>query len=172
MCQHGSVSRGCVLSYQAPVTTPSVMCQHGYVPRGCVLSYQAPVTTPSVMCQHGSVPRGCVLSYQAPVTTPSVMCQHGSVPRGCVLSYQAPVTTPSTTDPPPFIYPLFDPIDVTHPTDRLLYTSLKVSANESRQFELDTRDHYKCPQWFRLREHRITASNFKHLRAHCCSDHP
>ena len=47
------------------------------------------------------------------------------------------------------------------PTHELLYTSLIVPDAESRQYEIDTRDQAKCPQWFRLRESRITASNVK-----------
>ena len=36
-----------------------------------------------------------------------------------------------------------------------------MSDAESRQYEIDTCDQSKCRQWFRLRESRITASNFK-----------
>ena len=67
-----------------------------------------------------------------------VTCQFGSVPSGCMLSYQAPIvkgtTSMSVTDPPNFIFPDFVPVIVPGTTSHLLYTSLQVSADESRQF--------------------------------------
>ena len=94
-----------------------------------------------------------------------VTCQFGTVPRGCVLSYQAPVvmgtSSTSVTDTPDFIFPDFEPVIMSDATSQFLYRSLQVTPDGSRQFECDTRDQAKCPEWFKLREHRITASNFK-----------
>ncbi len=96
---------------------------------------------------------------------PAVVCQYADVPWGSALAYQMPFLFPATStslaDPRPFVYPVFDPITIADPTHELLYTSLIVSDDESRQYEIDTHDQAKCPQWFRLRESRITASNFK-----------
>ena len=55
-----------------------------------------------------------------------VSSQFGSVPRGSVLSYQAPVvvstSSTSVTDPPYFISPEFEPVDVHNASLHTLYT--------------------------------------------------
>ena len=40
---------------------------------------------------------------------------------------------------------------------------LALTTAESELFEKDTRSQSKCPEWHKLRRHRITASNFKHV---------
>ncbi|KAK2140279.1 hypothetical protein LSH36_1406g00011 [Paralvinella palmiformis] len=59
----------------------------------------------------------------------------------------------SVTDHPDFIFPDFEPVILSYATSQFLYRSLQVNADESRQFERDTRDQAKCLHWSKLREH-------------------
>ncbi len=98
----------------------------------------------------------------------------GQVPKGSILSYQV---KPSTENEGVVInasvepsVPKFEhvslPTSVHKPlceADKEYYDGLSVTDSQADEYEELTRTQNQCPEWHRLRENRVTASNFKRV---------
>ena len=102
--------------------------------------------------------------------TPLVHCRFGLVPKGSILSYQQPLTAKkslnfnSDISAPDFNFPTlsFPPI-VLEENQQLHFDSLQITDEQSKEFELQTREQSFSKDWYRLRKFRLTASNFKSI---------
>jgi len=88
---------------------------------------------------------------------------YGLVPKGCVISYQhPPIKVTATYNCPPFNLP-----DLTYPDivlgerEDLFFTSLNISIEQSKEYEVETRKQSDISVWHELRKYRLTASKFK-----------
>ena len=102
--------------------------------------------------------------------TPLVQCKFGLVPKGSVLSYQQPPSpSKSLYDKREISVPYFNftclsfPPTVLEEKQQLLFESLKITEEQSKEFELQTREQSFSKDWYRLRKFRLTASNFKSI---------
>ena len=102
--------------------------------------------------------------------TPLVDSRFGMVPRGCVLSYQQPLSASDNsrvshsgmTEAPNFNFPhLTYPPIVLDEQQQLHFDSLRVTEEQSQDYERQTREQSFSKDWYRLRNYRLTASNFK-----------
>lgn len=97
-----------------------------------------------------------------------VESRFGMVPRGSVLSYQQPnsagtsVNVNSEVSVPEFTFPqLSYPAIVLDEKQQLHFESLQISEEQSKEYELQTREQSSSKDWHHLRHFRLTASNFK-----------
>ena len=94
----------------------------------------------------------------------------GLVPKGSVLSYHQPQPT-SIPKTDPNICPEFALPELTYPDtvlpekEQFYYDSLAITRAQSSEYEAQTREQSGSKDWHRLRQSRITASNFKSV---CC----
>ena len=104
--------------------------------------------------------------------TPLVQCKFGLVPKGSVLSYQQPPSASprkSLYDKREISVPYFNftclsfPPTVLEEKQQLLYESLKITEEQSKEFELQTREQSFSKDWYRLRKFCLTASNCKSI---------
>ena len=99
----------------------------------------------------GQVPKGSILSYQtAPEKT-----NHD----GCIINVNDAPTVPKLEHldlPLHFHGPLSE-------EDQNYFDGLCVTEQQAHEYEELTRSQSQCPEWHRLRENRITASNFKRV---------
>lgn len=92
----------------------------------------------------------------------------GLLPKGSVIAYQQPLPT-SIPKPDPNICPEFALPELTYPDTVLpekeqpFYDSLAITRAQSLEYEAQTREQSGSKDWHRLRQSRITASNFKCL---------
>ena len=101
---------------------------------------------------------------------PMVNSSYGMVPKGSVLSYQCPATKEvrrvGPAEPPPLTLPELPPyaINLACSQNQLDHVaSLGVTEEEAREYEAHTRQQGQCPEWYKLRKCRLTASNFKRV---------
>ena len=100
--------------------------------------------------------------------TPLVNCRFGLVPKASVLSYRQPLTAKkslnvnSDISDPDFSLPTlsFPPI-MLEENQQLYFDSLQITDEQSKEFELQTREQSFSKDWYGLRKFRLTASNFK-----------
>ena len=96
-----------------------------------------------------------------------VETKYGLAPRGSVLSYQQQQTSKRSSENLAHPVPNFDLPDLGYqPTvfaekELLHFNSLKVSLDQSLEYERMTQDPSMCQDWHQLRKYRLTASNFK-----------
>ena len=97
-----------------------------------------------------------------------VESRFGMVPKGSVLSYQQPnsastsVNVNSEISVPEFNFPhLSYPPIVLDEKQQLHFSSLRISEEQSKEYEFQTREQSSSKDWHRLRHFRLTASNFK-----------
>ena len=100
--------------------------------------------------------------------TPLVQCKFGLVPKGSVLSYQQPPSSgKSLYDKSEISVPYFNFTCLSFPPtmleQQLMFESLKITEEQSKEFELQTREQSFSKDWYRLRKFRLTASNFKSI---------
>ena len=101
---------------------------------------------------------------------PMVNSSYGMVPKGSVLSYQCPATKEvrrvGPAEPPPLTLPELPPyaINLACSQNQLDHVaSLGVTEEEATEYEAHTRQQGQCPEWYKLRKCRLTASNFKRV---------
>ena len=109
-----------------------------------------------------------------PLTSRSVETKFGDVPHGSVLSYQQKVNAISSgsiiniVDAPP--YPWFPLPEQPHAFEIVLtnaqqeiFQGIHITASQSKEIELETRQQSQNNQWHALRLQRLTSSYFKQI---------
>lgn len=93
-----------------------------------------------------------------------VHCKFGVVPKGSVLSYQQPPSpSKSLYDKSEISVPYFNftclsfPPTVLEEKQNFKFESLKITEEQSKTFELQTREQSFSKDWYRLRKFRLTA---------------
>ena len=98
----------------------------------------------------------------------TVTCKFGQVPKGCVLSYQQKMDDDciinvfdETSFPElPCLNCMTNSYNHVLSEDKLVvFESLQLSTSEIAKFEEQTRLQSQTPLWYKIRKHRLTASN-------------
>ena len=138
-----------------------------------------PVTVPLAESQIKKLPPtlslGQVLSAQwlqiwsQEEDAPTVSSCYSLVPKGSVLSYQCPATQAvcrvAPAKPTPLTLPQLPPYTLAcSQLDHV--SSLRVTEEETREYQAYTREQGQCPERYKLRK-CLTDSNYKHVTGRC-----